>query len=695
MNGVTNDAVRLRLFPFSLRDRAKSWLISMEANSITTWQELTQKNLAKFFPPSLSARYRGEINNFHQKDGESLYDAWERFKELLRKCPHHGIEKWMLVHIFYNGLCGITRTIIDAAFGGAFMSKSANEAYDLLEEMAMNNYQWPSERETTKKVAGVHELDAISMFSAQVATLTKQLQQNNIHAQAPVMQMKIKCELCGGPHLFEQCTNRDFNNIPMEQVQAIGNFPRPSNNPYSMSYNPGWRNHPNFSWTNGQGSQQQFQQNQPQYPRPPPGFYQQQPVRPAQQQMQAKQDGQADVLTQFMTETRSSIRSLETQIGQLATLMANQAQGNLPSTTEVNPKGNPNEQCQAITLRSGTVYEGISVEKRVEQKQDQHAPNVEDKKTCEEKVKEIPPAREVVPPVSIDHHRKIPYPQRLQKNRLDKQFAKFLEVFKRLHINIPFAEALEQMPSYVKFMKDILSKKRKMEDYETVALTEECSAILQRKLPQKLRDLGSFTIPRTIGNFECKHALCGLGASINLMPLSVFKRLGLGEAKPTTITLQLADQSLAHPRGIIEDVLVKVDKFIFPADFIVLDMEEDANVPIILGRPFLGTGQALIDVQKGELKLRVEGDEVVFSVFKAMAYPMASDSCYSVDVIDKAVLERRVSSDALEAVLTGGEEDEDDDEMKEYVKWINSYHPYLKKFEELAEAIDRPLTSIQ
>ncbi|XP_062081310.1 uncharacterized protein LOC133786111 [Humulus lupulus] len=214
-----------------------------------------------------------------------------------------------------------------------------------------------------------------------------------------------------------------------------------------------------------------------------------------------------------------------------------------------------------------------------------------------------------------------------------------------------------------------------MEDYETVALTEECSAILQRKLPQKLRDR-SWKFHNPMHN------------CINLMHLSVFKRLGLGEAKPTTVTLQLADRSLAHPRGIIEDVLVKVDKFIFPADFIVLDMEEDANVPIILGRPFLATGQALIDVQKGELKLRVEGDEVVFSVFKAMTYPMASDSCYSVDVIDKAVLERRVSSDALEVVLTGGEEDEEDDEMKEYVKWINSYHLYLKKFEELAEATD-------
>ncbi|XP_062104720.1 uncharacterized protein LOC133816003 [Humulus lupulus] len=344
----------------------ESWLISLEANSITTWEELTQKFLAKFFPPSLPARYRGEINNFHQNDGELLYDGWERFKELLRKCPHHGIEKWMLVHIFYNGLCGTTRTIIDAAFGGAFMSKSANEAYDLLEEMAMNNYQWPSKRETTKKVAGVHELDAISMLSAQVATLTKQLQQNNIQAQAPVMQMQIMCDLCGGPHLFEQCTMRDLNNMPMEQVQTIGNFQRPSNNPYSMNYNQGWRNHPNFSWTSGQGTQQQFQQSQPQYSRPPPGFYQSQ-NRPPQQQIPMRQpEAQPDVLNQFMTETRASIRNLETQIGQLATLMANRAQGNLPRTTEVNPKGNLNEQCQAITLRRGIVYEGPSIEKKVE-----------------------------------------------------------------------------------------------------------------------------------------------------------------------------------------------------------------------------------------------------------------------------------------------------------------------------------------
>ena len=197
----------------------------------------------------------------------------------------------------------------------------------------------------------------------------------------------------------------------------------------------------------------------------------------------------------------------------------------------------------------------------------------------------------------------VPYPQRLRRNKLDKQFTKFMEVFKKININIPFTYALEKMPSYVKFVKDILSRKRRLSEFETVNLTEECSAILKRKLPLKLKDPGSFTIPCKIGNSIFERAICDFGASINLLPLSIFRRLGLGEARPTTVTLQLADRSLKHPRGVIDDVLVKVVKFIFPADFIVLDMEEDKEIPIILGRPFLVIGRVMIDVQKGELKL--------------------------------------------------------------------------------------------
>ena len=131
-------------------------------------------------------------------------------------------------------------------------------------------------------------------------------------------------------------------------------------------------------------------------------------------------------------------------------------------------------------------------------------------------------------------------------------------------------DALENMPSYVKFMKKILATKNKLEEYGTITLTEECSSILQKKLPTKLQDLGSFSIPFSIGNWVSGKSLCDLGVSINLMPLSMFKRLRLGEPKSTTISLQLADRSYQHPRGIIENVLVKVGKFIFLADFFIL-----------------------------------------------------------------------------------------------------------------------------
>ncbi|XP_062100169.1 uncharacterized protein LOC133806049 [Humulus lupulus] len=258
-NGVSDDAIKLRLFPFALRERDKSWLNYLQSNLINTWEDLAQKFLAKFFPPSKVAKLRGKINNFYQLDGESLYGSWERFKELLRKCPHHGIEKWMLVHNIYNGLCGTTRTIIDAAAGEAFMSKSANEAYELLEDMATKNHHWSDERSSgVRKVAGVHELDAINALTAQVASLTKQLQQNIVSTSA--IQMAARCEICGGSHFFYQCPASN-NNIPMDQtqVQAVGNFQRPFNNPFSNTYNAGWRNHPNFSWRNNQGQQPQFQ----------------------------------------------------------------------------------------------------------------------------------------------------------------------------------------------------------------------------------------------------------------------------------------------------------------------------------------------------------------------------------------------------------------------------------------------------
>ena len=183
---------------------------------------------------------------------------------------------------------------------------------------------------------------------------------------------------------------------------------------------------------------------------------------------------------------------------------------------------------------------------------------------------------------------------------------------------MPFTEVVTQMPLYAKFLKDMLSKKRKIVEEGIVNLTATCSAVIKKELPEKMKDLGSFTIPCIIGGVEFQKALCDSGASINLMPLSVAKQLSLGEVIPTTITLQMADRSMAKPEGVLEDVLVTVGKFVFPVEFIILDMEEDSQVPLLLGRPFLAIGAALIDMQKGVLTLRVGEEAAAFNLIKSM-----------------------------------------------------------------------------
>ena len=240
----------------------------------------------------------------------------------------------------------------------------------------------------------------------------------------------------------------------------------------------------------------------------------------------------------------------------------------------------------------------------------------------------------------------MPFPQRLQKAKREEQFSRFLDIFKKIEINIPFAKVINQMPTYAKFLKEILSKNRKIAEEGIVNLTATCSTIIQQKLPAKMKDPDSFTIPCSIGKYKFKKALCDSGSSKNLMPLSVVKRLSLGELTPTAITLQMADRSMAQPEGILEDVLVKVGKFIFLVDFVIMKMEEDTQVPLLLGRPFLATRAPLIDVQKGELTLRVGNEAVHFNLNRSLEHPdVDAESCMVVE--NNSLLSVELNSDSI------------------------------------------------
>nr|XP_009779708.1 PREDICTED: uncharacterized protein LOC104228860 [Nicotiana sylvestris] len=180
----------------------------------------------------------------------------------------------------------------------------------------------------------------------------------------------------------------------------------------------------------------------------------------------------------------------------------------------------------------------------------------------------------------------------------------------QVQLNIPLVDVLRAISKYVKYIKDIVAHKRRLTEFETVALTEECTSRVQNKLPQKLKDPGSFTIPVRIGNIDVGRALCDLGASINLMPLSLFKQLGLGAPRPTTVMLQLADR-LHYP-----------------------NYNADELVPIILGRPLLATGDAIIKVREGKMILRVNNEEAVFNVYKAIQLPRHYEEPSMISVVE-------------------------------------------------------------
>jgi hypothetical protein len=241
--------------------------------------------------------------------------------------------------------------------------------------------------------------------------------------------------------------------------------------------------------------------------------------------------------------------------------------------------------------------------------------------------------RRYVPP-----HRFIPYPQRLANMKLDKQYVRFVELLKKLNVNIPFTDVITQMPTYAKFLKDILSNRRKL-DEETVTFIEKVSAIVMNILPLKLQDQDSFTIPCVIGSTKFNRALCGLGASVSLMSKSVFDRIGVGELVSSRIFLQLTDRSVKYLLRQVEDLSLQVEKFYIPIDFVVIEMDENPDTPLILGRPFLNTVGTQIDVMGGKLTFEIRKEKIEFDMFKALKYPANDGNLCMVDMIDVIVKE--------------------------------------------------------
>ncbi|GJW57583.1 reverse transcriptase domain-containing protein [Tanacetum coccineum] len=423
--------------------------------SILTWEDLVSKFINQFFPPSKTTNLRNEITNFQQRFDESFCEAWDRFKDLLRACPHHGFTELHQLDTFYNALT-------------------------------------PTDQDSLNAAAVTNAPSSSTPHSPEIAALVdavKAMLHQKSSPPASVKAVEEICVTCGGPHPYHQCLATDGNVVEREPEV-----------------------------------------------------------------------------------TKNTVQ---------------------PSTENIQP---PIVQTQA-------------------------------------------PIDE--PAVAPKPKPSIPYPSRANKQKLrekdDNLASKFVEIFRELHFELSFVDALLHMPKFASMFKSLLNNKEKWFDLAKTSANENCSAVILKKLPEKIRDPGKYLIPCGFPELVKCLALDDLGASINLMPLSIWKNLPLPELTPTQMILELADRSTTSPSGIAEDVFVKEGKFYFPADFVVVDYVVDPRVPLILGRPFLRTARALIDVYGEELTLRVDDEAITFKVGQTSRYSYNDVvSINRIDVIDVA-----------------------------------------------------------
>jgi hypothetical protein len=527
------------------------------------------------------------------------------------------------------------------------------------------------------------------------------------------------CSVCASPmHQAQNCPSMTV--FEMEQVDAFNSFQKPSSGPYSETYNPGWRNHPNFSWkqnqpTTNQGGAPHYPLGFSSYPNqgrsaPPASSSYQAPNQAPTSSTQSLEDTMRDFMKmtgqsisdmrQFTMVNTQVISKLEMQMGQLANHLGERDKGKLPSQAVNNPKACENSSNQEHVQAIVTLRSGKRVDNKVVNPEEDDAEEEEQKEEEGDNQKEgdaepstitlvvTEPPRALVP--------KAPYPESLQAPRNVGKLEDILEVFKQVRINIPFLDAIQQIPSYAKFLKDLVTVKRKTNVPKKAFMTKQVSAILQCKLPLKYKNPGCPTITCMIGVSQIERALLDLGASINLLPYSVYLQLGLGELKPTTMTLQLADWSVKVPREIVEDVLIKVDKFYFPVDFIVLDTEPvqviGTEIPVILGRQFLATANALINFRSGVMKISFGNMTVELNIFHIRKQPLDYDQmnqvCLIEEILDE-VIEKSSIEDPLEACLAQFGEDLYLDKLMEQEKALLETAP-LESKEKKETAIPDP-----
>ncbi|GJY39360.1 reverse transcriptase domain-containing protein [Tanacetum coccineum] len=528
-----NDVIKLMMFPYSLEGNARLWYEKEPPNSILTWEDLVTKFVNQFFPPSKTTHLKNEISRFTQKFEETFSEAWERFKEMLRACPHHGFTELTQVDTFYNGLNENDQDSLNAAAGGNLLSKTTREALNIIENKSKVRYSRNklniSRMNMTSRESVSKTDERIDKLVDQISTLVEIISKNVV-TPAPVKAVEEICVTCSGPHDWYNCPNTynnqasvcvatgSYNQVnPPNRVSnqmAPPGFAPVQNNGQNRFNNQGQGN--NFNRGNNFHGNQGFQNQNNHAPNFQNQGFQNQPFQVPNNQVQQEFSNDFSSYKrnndQMMRNMQNQINSLKGDLkneiqntiksqqavmmnqqttfqnnlqNMICGLFQNQAStsGTLPSNTIPNPKG----EMKAITTRSGVAYEGPSiptnpspkkvVERETEETTDKEQTNFQGSTA------QIPPP--VTPILILESD--------VPKNSNQKE--KIFQIIQDLRFDISFADALLLMPRFDPTIKSLLMNKEKLLELAKIPLNENCSAMLLKKLPEKLGDPGKFLIP--------------------------------------------------------------------------------------------------------------------------------------------------------------------------------------------------------
>nr|GEW40328.1 hypothetical protein [Tanacetum cinerariifolium] len=545
---VPNTTIKLLLFPFSLEGEARIWLDKEPSRSILTWEYLVLMFINQFFPPSKTTYLRNEIINFLQKPNETFNEAWERFKDLLRQCPHHGFSELHQLDTFYNALNLNDQDALYSAAGGNFLDRIPRECLSIIESKSKVRYSRSRVTDLRANINAPPFSSPVNSFELQQIAASLEDRLDN-RMKRFFNDMKTFIAPTAPIKAVEE--GAAYQNPP----QQVPNYQAPAQQNVCMSSKfEAYTNANNANVTELRMKFENFQKDQLDF----------------RKSFEKKQEDFQNQMINFMQSFKNNQAS---------------SSSTLPSNTIPNLRS----EAKAITTRSGISYKGPSIpppgveqQEPTEVTKDTELPSTKDIQPLSVQVqeKEHEPVEE--PFVVISKAKaSLPYPSRLTKEKLREKdnilAAKFMKIFRDLHFKLSFADALVHMPKFASMFKKLLNNKNKLIELTKTPLNENCSVVVLKKLLEKLGDLGRFLI------------LCDFLEFDNCLALA---------------DLELANRTISKPTGVAENVFVKVGKFYFPADFVVLDFIADPRVPLILGRPFLSTAHVLIDVYEGEIILR-------------------------------------------------------------------------------------------